>query len=112
MNSFGERLRHARNAVGMTQVELASRTGLDQTGLSRVERSIQDVNTSQILALAAALGTTAGALLGETELPAVAVTTTYEVRCGQHGLVVRVDTAAEADERRRQHVRAHLRGDE
>jgi transcriptional regulator with XRE-family HTH domain len=93
----------------MTQAEVASRTGLDQTGISRVEAGRQDVNTSQLLALAAALGTTAASLLGEIELPAVAVRTTYEVHCPDHGLVICVGTATEAHEHQQRHVRAHLR---
>lgn len=110
MNSFGDRLRHARAVAGQTQQELAARTGIGQTGIAKIEGGKQEPSLSQLLAMAGALDTSAAALVGEVELPSVTIeaTTTYSILCPEHGLIGATRNAADADERRRQHVLVHL----
>lgn len=52
---FGEVLRTARHARGLTQEALAGETGLDVSFISRVERGLQAPSIEVVFALAAAL---------------------------------------------------------
>lgn len=64
-SGFGSRLRAARQAAKLTQVELAKRAGTRQTILSRLERG-ETLGTPEVLqALGKALKVTVSHLLGE-----------------------------------------------
>ena len=53
---FGQRLREARIAAGITQQELASRIGMQRSHLSEIESGQQNVTLRSMTALAQALG--------------------------------------------------------
>jgi transcriptional regulator with XRE-family HTH domain len=53
---FGQRLREARIAAGLTQQELASRIGMQPSHLSEIESGQQNVTMRSMAALAHALG--------------------------------------------------------
>lgn len=69
---LGDRLREARTNKGWTQEQLAEAVGLHPLTISHFERSRVQPGLSTLQALARSLGTTVGALLGETELPLAA----------------------------------------
>ncbi|SIT43731.1 hypothetical protein BN2476_350262 [Paraburkholderia piptadeniae] len=73
---FGERLRQARKAAKLTQVELGRRVGLTQAAISDLE-SGNTAGTAQLLPLAKALGVAPEWLLNTTG-PRVIVTTPEE----------------------------------
>lgn len=52
---FGRNLKRLRSAAGLSQEELASRSGLHRTYVSSVERGNRNVSLENIFALAAAL---------------------------------------------------------
>jgi transcriptional regulator with XRE-family HTH domain len=53
---FGQRLREARLAAGLTQQELASRISMQPSHLSEIESGQQNVTLRSMVALAHALG--------------------------------------------------------
>jgi transcriptional regulator with XRE-family HTH domain len=53
---FGEQLRTIRNAAGITQEELAFRTGLDRTYISLLERGIKGPSLYTFFRLCEVLG--------------------------------------------------------
>lgn len=65
-------LRTAREAARLTQKELAAAVHLSEHAVYLFERGTTSPSLDTAKALAAALGTTVGALLGETELPLAA----------------------------------------
>lgn len=65
-----ERLKRARKNLGITQPELATRSGLSQGFLSKLEAGKADISLEKIQTLATALGVSAKYLLDETEPPA------------------------------------------
>jgi transcriptional regulator with XRE-family HTH domain len=60
----GDRIKARRKMLNMTQVELADAVGVKQGFLSRVEAGKVDVSTDTLVALARALRTRVGELLG------------------------------------------------
>lgn len=62
--SFASRLRTAREARGLTQVDLAARTGIVQNALSHYECGRREPSLDNLRRLAVALGVSAGYLLG------------------------------------------------
>ena len=60
---FGKAVRARRNALGITQEELAHRAGIHPTYLGDVERDERNIALINILKLAKALGVKAGALI-------------------------------------------------
>ena len=65
MTGIGQRIRDARSKLGWSQNELASRAGVKQPTLQRIEAGLRrDPSIRTIAALAAALGLTIDALLG------------------------------------------------
>ncbi len=60
---FGARVRAARNQLGVSQEELADRAGVDRTYVSGIERGRRNVALVNLLRLATALDTDAGALV-------------------------------------------------
>jgi len=60
---FGKAVRARRNALGITQEELAHRAGIHPTYLGDVERGERNIALINILKLAKALGVKAGSLM-------------------------------------------------
>ena len=50
------KLKEARKAAGLTQVELSRKTGMSQQDISSIERGDRDPTASTLLKLADALG--------------------------------------------------------
>ncbi len=62
--TLGERLAIMRRRRGLTLRELAARSGVDISSLSRYERDEREPASSRLLILARVLGTTPNDLLG------------------------------------------------
>lgn len=62
---FGERLRSLRASTGLSQEELAERSGLNRTYVGSVERGERNVSLLNIHKLAATLGVAPSALLDD-----------------------------------------------
>jgi transcriptional regulator with XRE-family HTH domain len=63
--TLGDRLRAVRRRLGVSQVELAKKSGVEQQSISRVERNERLYMRSDVLArLVKALGVSADELLG------------------------------------------------
>jgi transcriptional regulator with XRE-family HTH domain len=60
---FGEQLRQIRLRVGLSQEELAHRSGLDRTYVSSCERGRRNLSLEAIIKLARALGVAPSELL-------------------------------------------------
>lgn len=58
----GERIAEARRKRGFTQLELATKAGIDPQHLSKVERGLSDVRVSTLTNIADALGVSVGSL--------------------------------------------------
>lgn len=73
MASVGDRIREIRQKRGLTQDQLASKTGLSKGFLSDVENSKTDIGSNSILKIADALGASIDYLLrgevGEDAVP-------------------------------------------
>ena len=61
---IGRRLKEARERQDLTQVELAEKTGLDQTLISAYERGTIRIHAALIVAFAKALKTSSDEMLG------------------------------------------------
>jgi len=61
--SFWLRLRHCREAKGLTQERLAEKAQLDQTYISGIERGLRNPGIKNVLRLAKALGITTAKLV-------------------------------------------------
>ncbi len=61
--AFARRLRETRTAYGLSQEQLARRTGLHTTAIGRYERGAREPRLRTILRLADGLGVPPGALL-------------------------------------------------
>ena len=61
--SLGSRIREIREAHGLTQEELAAKTGISIKHLSVLERGLKEPRLSTFLAIVKALGTTPNELL-------------------------------------------------
>jgi transcriptional regulator with XRE-family HTH domain len=64
---FGGELRKAREAVGWTQEELASKAGVHRTYVSLLERDKKSPTLSMLLRLCQALGVSASELVARVE---------------------------------------------
>ena len=67
---LGEAIRVRRRQLGMTLVEVAASAGLSHPFLSQLERGLARPSMRSLTAIAATLGTTAQALMADSELPA------------------------------------------
>ncbi|HLH84895.1 MAG TPA: cupin domain-containing protein [Trebonia sp.] len=67
---LGGAIRARRRRLGMTLVEVAAGAGLSHPFLSQLERGLARPSMRSLTAIAAALGTTAQALMAGSELPA------------------------------------------
>ncbi len=63
--SLGTRLRRLRKAAGLTQAELARRTGIHRPNIARVEAGRHTPSLETLARLASAIGVTASRVLGE-----------------------------------------------
>lgn len=63
--AFGPALRARREALGLSQLALAAKAGVASTTLSHIERLNWGPTLDVAVRLAAAAGTSVGALLGE-----------------------------------------------
>lgn len=64
--AFAANLHRARRAAGLTQAELAERSGVAQSHISQLETGLWEPRLGTIMALAAALGVEPGSLLPST----------------------------------------------
>jgi len=62
---FGETIRRRRQALDISQEELAARSGLHRTYISQIERGLKSASLKAIVALAKALRVTADVLVRE-----------------------------------------------
>lgn len=65
LKELGERVRMFRRAEGMSQEELAERTGLHRTYVGSVERGERNVSIKNLWALADSLGISVATLIGD-----------------------------------------------
>ena len=63
LERFGKKLRSVRTGKGISQEELARRSGLHRTYVSRVERGERNISLANIAKLAGALGVRMGDLM-------------------------------------------------
>lgn len=67
LKALGQAIRRRRDSLGMKQGDLAEAAGLEQGNISRMERGLQDIPHSKLVALAKALETTAGRIYLDAE---------------------------------------------
>lgn len=65
--AFGTRLRQLREAAGLTQTELGERVGIYYQNIAKYERGAVQPNWPMVISLAAALGVTPDAFLGDAD---------------------------------------------
>ena len=65
--AFGRAVREQRDAVGISQEELASRSGMHRTYIGGIERGERNLSYTNLLRLARALGVRPSALLSRAE---------------------------------------------
>ena len=61
--TLGDRIRQARERVGLSQIELARRIGLSKNAMNSIETGGADPRASRIVAIAQVLGISTDALL-------------------------------------------------
>jgi transcriptional regulator with XRE-family HTH domain len=111
MRTVGARIRALREIYDVTQEEIAKEAGLNRTSITNIESGRQNAQLDALAAVAKHFGVSLGALLGESDLPAlsrVLVVSVCEVRCETCGVVAQDLPHAQAYEVRKQHIRGHL----
>jgi transcriptional regulator with XRE-family HTH domain len=68
-HAFGERVRHRRQELGISQETAADRCGIHWTQLGKVERGQRSLRLETILKIAAGLDIDAGELVSGLPLP-------------------------------------------
>ena len=68
--TLGDRIRRARERVGLSQIELARRIGLSKNAMNSIEAGDADPRASRIVAIAQVLGVSTDALLLGPTAPA------------------------------------------
>ena len=63
LQEFGHKVRRLRERLGLSQEELAAKTGFDRTYISLIERGKRNLSLLNICRFAAALETSPSALL-------------------------------------------------
>jgi transcriptional regulator with XRE-family HTH domain len=89
--AVGTRIRAHRKAADMSQSKLAEAVGMTFQQIQKYERGTNRVSASVLVHIAAALDTTAGALLGETADGVVAVGVNVFQGLGVSGAAALVD---------------------
>ena len=89
---LGGAIRARRRRLGMTLVEVAASAGLSHPFLSQLERGLARPSMRSLTAIAATLGTTAQALMADTELPTAPDTESVSVVRRASDLVTPVDS--------------------
>lgn len=97
--AFGQRVRALREAVGLRQADLAAKVGLARASIANIEAGRQDTTVTVLLALADTLGTTGGALLGETPGPSVPLSLLVRVTDQQRRIAGTLTEAGELVQR-------------
>ena len=70
MSNIGQKIAEARTKAGMTQQELAERSGYKtKSAINKIELGLRDLPQKKIAAIAQALGVTPGYLMGWDEEP-------------------------------------------
>ena len=67
MDTIGENVKRLRDALGLTQVELAARVGVSQSMIAMIERGKRIPSVHALVTLAQALEVSVDALLGAAE---------------------------------------------
>ncbi|MCI0456762.1 MAG: helix-turn-helix domain-containing protein [Gemmataceae bacterium] len=67
--TFGSALKRLREAAGLSQMDLASRAGLNLFTVSKIEQGTRDPSWATACALAKALGVSLDAFVKEDEQP-------------------------------------------
>lgn len=80
MNGYGRKIAEARISRGMTQTDLAKKVGTTQQQIARYESGENDLKSSVLVKLSAALGVTVSYLLGVDDSPFVVRPTRSESR--------------------------------
>lgn len=62
---IGQRVRDAREAADLTQLDLADLIGLARSSVANIEAGVQPLSAARLVVVAEALGVTGGWLLGE-----------------------------------------------
>lgn len=97
---LGQNVRALREAVGMRQADLAGLVGVSRASITNIEAGRQDTTVSVLVALANALDTTAGALLGDdTAQPTVQASILARVTDNQRRIAKAFTDAAALMER-------------
>lgn len=89
MTTLAERLRATRTKKGLSQRELAERTGMEQSQISRIEKGEKGASVENLAALARELGTTVSYLVGDEHQA-----TRYEYDAGSPARLILADNAA------------------
>ena len=66
---FGERLRQARLAVGLTQMDVSERSGVHEQYVSRVELGHKNLTLNTMVRLARSVGYSVSEMLHEPAMP-------------------------------------------
>jgi transcriptional regulator with XRE-family HTH domain len=110
--SLGARIRAARTALDLTQADLAYTVGLSRSSIANIETGRQEPPALTLGAIARALKTTTGDLLGERPaplLPTVRIRVRCSVECATCGIVADdLGDYEEARKARAEHRREHL----
>jgi transcriptional regulator with XRE-family HTH domain len=64
MSTIAKRIKSLRTTKGLTQMQLALATGIDQSEISRIERGARSVSTNDLQKLAKQLGVSPAYLIG------------------------------------------------
>lgn len=79
--TIGQRIRQKRLELGLTQEELADAVGYrDRSSINKIEKGNRNLMQADILALAKALKTTPGYIMGWTGLPKPKISETVDIR--------------------------------
>jgi len=89
MTTLAERLRARRTEKRLSQRELADRTGVEQSQISRLERGERGASIDNLAALARELGTTVSDLVGDEHQA-----TRYEYDAGSPARLILADNDA------------------
>lgn len=62
-NNLAQKIVNLREALNMTQAELAAKSGIERTALNKIEKGTRKVSSDELKAIALALNTSADMLL-------------------------------------------------